>query len=105
MACGSYDVAFRVEAHAIDATVHATRILAPGKQRVVRSETAVLLDRIRAQLTRDSAGRATLCDIKRFLILRYQDAVGLGGIEGDPRDGVAAIRLRIGTQARTVVEF
>src|SRR5262249_21646697 len=105
VAGGRDDVAFGVEAHAVDAAMRAARVLAPGEERVVGAEAAGLLDRIRAQLTRDAFGRAALSDIERPVVARYQDAVRLRRIERDARALVLAVRLRVGTYHRAVVEL
>src|SRR5262245_22673170 len=85
--------------------MHAARILAPGEEGVVRPQTAVLLDRIGTQLPRYASGGSALGHVEDFLILGYEDAVWLGRIEGDARDGVLAVLLRIGAQHRAMVEL
>src|SRR5690606_32400177 len=77
----------------------------PGEQRPVGPEATVVADRVGAQLARDAGGETAFGDIERALILRYQDAVGPGGVEDDPGDRVGTILLRIQAVDRTVVEL
>ena len=102
---GGDNVAGGIKAHAVDAAMHAARVFAPGEERVVGTERAIVFDRVGAQLARDAALRAAFGDIQGALVLRHEDAVGLGGVEGYARDLVAAVFLRAGAQHGAVIEF
>ena len=104
IAGGGNDVAFGIETHAVDAAMHAARILAPGEQRVIRAEAAVFLDRVRAQLAGYAQGCAALGDIECSLVAGNQNAIGLRGVEGDARDRIRTVFLRVGAQHGTVFE-
>ena len=62
------DVAFCIEAHAVDSAMYALVIFAPREERLVGAEAAVFLDRIRPQLARDAFGIAAFCDVERLLV-------------------------------------
>src|SRR6266851_7469991 len=99
---GGHDISLAVEAHAVDASLGASIIFAELMQNDVAAQRAIRQDVVGFEL---AAFRTGLDHVKSALVLRDQKAVGPGRITGHSPANPRAVRLRIGSEYRVMVEL
>ena len=103
---GGDDVPIGVQAHPVNAPVDGAGVPAEGVEHVVGAQAPVVVDGIGPQLPVQVETLAVaLRHVEGLAVGRDQDAVGHGGVEGNPGRGVGAVGLGVGPNHRAVVQL